>query len=119
MLNYCLSPASYPNALSKLAKWLKVLAEPNRLCIFNLLLEGVQCNCEMGENLKLPINLISHHLSVLRQAGLVNAERDPHDGRWVYYSVNTNALNELNTMFGEFFDPARIQPRRPTCGPQK
>lgn len=93
MLNYYLSPAFYPNALSQMAKWLKVLAEPNRLCIFNLLLEGVQCNCEMGENLQLPINLISHHLSVLRQAGLVNAERDPHDGRWVYYSVNIIALN--------------------------
>jgi ArsR family transcriptional regulator, arsenate/arsenite/antimonite-responsive transcriptional repressor len=55
---------------------------------------------------------------VLRQAGLVNIERDVSDGRWVYYSINTQALEELNTLFGAFFDRQRIQPRRLTCGPQ-
>jgi ArsR family transcriptional regulator len=63
-------------------------------------------------------NLISHHLTVLRQAGLVNVERDAFDGRWVYYSINIQALQELNALFGAFFDPARVQPRRLTCGPQ-
>jgi ArsR family transcriptional regulator len=47
----------------------------------------------------------------------VNAERDPLDSRWVYYSVNRTALDELNAAFGVFFDPERIQPRRLTCGP--
>ena len=37
-------------------------------------------------------NLISHHLSVLREIGLVNAERDRVDSRWVYYSVNRMRL---------------------------
>jgi hypothetical protein len=36
----------------------------------------------------------------------------------VYYSVNRAALNEFNAAFDAFFDPARIQPRRLTCGPQ-
>ncbi len=63
-------------------------------------------------------NLISHHLKVLRQAGLVDAERDPFDARWVYYSINRQALEELNQAFGAFFDPQRIKPRRLTCGPQ-
>jgi ArsR family transcriptional regulator, arsenate/arsenite/antimonite-responsive transcriptional repressor len=62
--------------------------------------------------------LISHHLSVLRQAGLVDIERDAVDARWIYYSINRAALNELNKMFGVFFDPDRIKPRRPMCGPQ-
>jgi ArsR family transcriptional regulator, arsenate/arsenite/antimonite-responsive transcriptional repressor len=109
---------SPPTNLKRLAEWLKVLAEPNRLLILNLLIEGVQCNCELGDALRLAPNLISHHLSVLRQAGLVDIERDSIDARWVYYTVNRAALDELNAAFGVFFDPARIQPRRLTCGPQ-
>ncbi len=104
--------------LRTLAATLKVLAEPNRLLIFNLLMGGVQCNCELGEALQMAPNLISHHLSILRQAGLVEVERDAVDARWMYYSVNRATLAELNATFGVFFDPARIQPRRPACGPQ-
>jgi ArsR family transcriptional regulator len=107
-----------PTNLQQLAEWLKVLAELKRLLIFNLLMQGVQCNCELGEHLEIAPNLISHHLSVLRQAGLVEIERDALDGRWIYYSVNRAALNDLNSAFGAFFDPARIQPRHPMCGPQ-
>jgi ArsR family transcriptional regulator len=119
MLNYF--PPSVPSApvnLEMLADWLKVLAEPKRLLIFNLLMEGVQCNCELGDYLDMPPNLISHHLSKLRAAGLVDAERDPVDSRWVYYSVNRAALEELNEAFGAFFDTNRIKPRRNTCGPK-
>ena len=107
-----------PTDLQRLAEQLKVLAEPKRLLIINLLMEGVQCNCELGDTLQMAPNLISHHLSVLRQAELVDVERDAFDARWVYYSVNHAALDELNAAFGAFFAPARIQPRRLTCGPQ-
>ena len=107
-----------PTNLLTLADRLKVLAEPKRLLILHLLMEGVQCNCELGGALEMPPNLISHHLSVLRRAGLVDIERDALDARWIYYSINRQALAELNAQFGLFFDPARIKPRRPTCGPQ-
>ena len=107
-----------PTNLQALADRLKVLAEPKRLLILHLLMEGVQCNCELGDALQMAPNLISHHLSVLRQAGLVDVERDAVDARWIYYSINQAALKELNEMFGVFFDPDRIKPRRPTCGPQ-
>ena len=119
MLNYLsASPPASPVNLETLADRLKVLAEPKRLLIFNLLMEGVQCNCELGDFLEMPPNLISHHLSKLRAAGLVDAERDPVDSRWVYYSINRAALDELNKAFGAFFDPKRIKPRRATCGPK-
>ena len=104
--------------LQALADLLKVLAEPKRLLILDLLMQGVQCNCERGEALQMAPNLISHHLSVLRQAGLVHIERDALDARWIYYSIDRRALDELNATFGQFFDPARIKSRRPTCGPQ-
>jgi len=107
-----------PTDIKGLARWLKALADPSRLLIVNLLMDGVHCNCELGEALEMAPNLISHHLRVLRKAGLVDTERDVIDARWVYYSLNRDVLVELNKVFGDFFDPARIQPRRPTCGPQ-
>ena len=101
-----------------LAQRLKVLADPKRLLIVNLLMDGVHCNCELGAALDMAPNLISHHLSALRRAGLVDTERDALDARWVYYALNRETLAELNQVFGDFFDPTRIKPRRPTCGPQ-
>lgn len=97
---------------------LQVLGEPTRLAIFDLLMQGVQCNCEIGDNLNLPLNLISHHLKVLRNAGLVNVERDATDARWIYYSVNQRALRQLREQVDAFLDPARIKPRQPMCGPK-
>lgn len=101
-----------------LAATFKLLGDPTRLAIFDLLMQGVQCNCELGEQLGLEMNLISHHLKALKQAGLVRAERDALDARWMYYSVNTEALAEFNTQLAAFLDPHRIQPRLPSCGPR-
>ena len=107
-----------PTDLLAIANQLKVLAEPRRLQILHMLMEGVQCNCELGDALEMTPNLISHHLRVLREAGLVEVERDPDDGRWIYYSLNLEALAEMNQHFSVFFDPDRIKPRRQMCGPQ-
>lgn len=119
MLNY-ISGEIHPSPvnLETLSERLKVLAEPKRLLILEMIIQGMQCNCELGDALQMAPNLISHHLNKLRKVGLVDVERDAVDSRWVYYSVNRTALNELNSVFGAFFDPERIQPRRLTCGPQ-
>jgi ArsR family transcriptional regulator len=103
--------------LTKLAARLRVLAEPSRLRIIGLLMDGVQCNCVMGEKLDMPANLISHHLHILTDSGLVRAERSTQDARWLYYSIDPDALVELSEIFRTFFDPDRIQPRQPACGP--
>ena len=119
MLNYLPKGIQSPPAdLDLLASRLKVLAEPKRLLILEMIIQGMQCNCELGDALQMAPNLISHHLSKLREVGLVNAERDPLDSRWIYFSINRTALGELNEAFGAFFDAERIQPRRLTCGPQ-
>jgi ArsR family transcriptional regulator len=119
MLNYSSPPEPPPTDLKQLARWLKVLAEPNRLLIFHSIIEGVQCNCELGDGLQMAPNLISHHLRVLRQARLIDVARDPLDARWMYYSINRQALEALNQAVGIFFNPQRIKPRRLVCGPQK
>ena len=96
----------------------KALADPNRLRIFDLLMEGDSCNCELNEKLGLPPNLLSHHLRVLRQAGLVRSRRDALDGRWIYYAVNKQVVARWRAWFSEFLDPARVQERVTLCGPE-
>jgi ArsR family transcriptional regulator, arsenate/arsenite/antimonite-responsive transcriptional repressor len=115
MLNYSGSiPLNKPPVdLLKMARWFKVFSEPKRLLIIDLLMQGVQCNCELGDALQMAPNLISHHLSILRKAGLVEVERDPVDSRWIYYSINQNALEDLNLAFGDFFDPPGSSPAAP------
>lgn len=107
-----------PTDLLALASHLKVLAKPRRLQILHMLMEGVQCNGDLGDALDMAPNLISHHLRVLREAGLVDVERGLDDARWIYYSPNREALEELVRGLGTFCDPSRIKPRRPMCGPR-
>ena len=100
-----------------LLKQLKVLAEPKRFAILDLLMEGTHCNCEFVKKLQMPPNLISHHLSVLKEAGLVEMQRDEKDARWIYYSVNQQALQELLSDLSDFLDLSRIRARTPACSP--
>jgi ArsR family transcriptional regulator len=109
--------ASPTDALALLGATLKLLADPTRLRIFDLLMQGVQCNCEIGDALGISPNLISHHLGALRRAGLVDVERDSNDARWLYYSVNRDALHDVRELLAAFLDADRIQERQPQCGP--
>ena len=102
-----------------LAQSLKSLSDPTRLRVFDMLMEGVQCNCEIAERLDLSLSLISHHVRILREAGLVRGERDPDDARWIYYSVDQEALAELGDAIRHLLDVDRIQPRQPSCGPTR
>jgi ArsR family transcriptional regulator len=97
---------------------LKALADPNRLRIFNLLMQGDSCNGEMNERLGLPPNLLSHHLRVLREAGLVRSRHDAVDARWIYYAVDREAAQRWQTWLSELLNPARIQARPCLCGPE-
>ena len=104
--------------LKEAASVLKVLADSNRLRIFGLLMQGDSCNCELNETLGLPPNLLSHHLRVLREAGLVRSRRDAVDARWIYYAVNKETVAHWRAWLSEFLDPARVQERAVLCGPE-
>jgi ArsR family transcriptional regulator, arsenate/arsenite/antimonite-responsive transcriptional repressor len=97
---------------------LKVLADPNRLRVFEALMCGTSCNAWLTEELGLPANLLSHHLKVLREAGLVQDRRDTVDGRWIYYQVDLEALTVLFQWLTQFFDPARAVLESRMCGPE-
>jgi ArsR family transcriptional regulator len=97
---------------------LKALADPNRLRVFEALMRGTSCNGWLTEELGLPANLLSHHLKVLREAGLVQDRRDAVDGRWIYYQVDLPALVELYQWFIQFFDPVQVALEPNICGPE-
>jgi len=63
---------------------LRVLADEVRLRILGLLADRELCVCEMVGVLKLSQPLVSHHLRVLRDAGLLSPHRR---GKWIYYTL--------------------------------
>ncbi len=107
-----------PSELAEVAALLKTLADTNRLRILDMLMQGDSCNCELNDKLGLPANLLSHHLRVLRQAGLINSRRDTIDGRWIYYAADRETVARWQSWFAEFLNPARIQERPVLCGPE-
>ena len=105
------------NRVAEIEAVLKALGDPNRLRIFAQLMDGDTCNCELVERLNIPANLLSHHLRILSEAGLVNARRDRMDGRWIYYSVDREGVAQWRAWLNEFLDPSRIRDRT-LCGPE-
>jgi ArsR family transcriptional regulator len=68
------------------------LADPIRLRVLELLAGGKRCVCELQKALDIAPNLLSYHLRVLREAGLVVASRR---GRWVDYQLEPEVLDRL------------------------
>ncbi len=106
-----------PQPHERLAALGRALSHPKRLAILDKLMQGVQCNCEIAASLGLADNLISHHVRILQETGLVSAERDPVDARWIYYQVDAAAVEAALSLLSRFLDTGRIQPRTPACGP--
>jgi ArsR family transcriptional regulator len=117
MIEVPLLDASAKDVSVAVSGFLKLMADPTRRRIFLELMNGETCNCEMGSLLRLPQNLISHHLRQLRQAGLIRARRDAADRRWIYYSVDLEVLARVHREVGLIFSPDRCATREPQCGP--
>ena len=64
----------------------KALSDSNRLRILKMLQMRDLCVCEITDVLELAPSTVSKHLSVLREAGFINEEKD---GKWVNYKLNT------------------------------
>lgn len=93
-------------AVSELASIFKVLSDPTRLRILSLLLVRTQCNCEIAASLGISLSLTSHHMRILRLVGLVTGVRYPEDERWVYYSVNHQAVQNLESALQAVLHPS-------------
>ena len=69
---------------------LKAIADPTRLEILEMLSPQIRCNCHFQEHLDLAPNLLSYHLKVLREAGLIEGTKR---GRWVDYALTPMAAD--------------------------
>jgi ArsR family transcriptional regulator, arsenate/arsenite/antimonite-responsive transcriptional repressor len=72
---------------------LAAVAEPVRLSILRRLADGRCCVCDLQSETPIAPNLLSYHLRVLREAGLVMAIKR---GRWVDYELTPDALDRLH-----------------------
>jgi ArsR family transcriptional regulator len=68
------------------------LADATRLKIVERLRDGEECVCNLTGPLGTRQSLLSFHLRTLKEAGLIN---DRKQGRWVYYSLNHDALEQM------------------------
>ena len=95
-----------------LARMFKALGDPVRLRLLSLVAShagGEACVCDISETFDLSQPTISHHLKVLRSAGLLDCERR---GTWVYYWVIPSALQQLSAVLLTESGPAVPSP---TC----
>lgn len=94
----CCEPIVYPDVdrerAQRMATVAKALGDPVRLTLIDVLRKhaGKVCVCELVPLFDLSQPTISHHLKVLRDAGLVASERQ---GLWAYYYVIPERLQEL------------------------
>ena len=93
-----------PAGLSRTARLCRALADENRLRIVEMLGSGERCVCDLTSALDLGQSLLSHHLKTLKDAGLVT---DRRDGRWVYYTLSCDALEELTGAIESMVPEAR------------
>jgi ArsR family transcriptional regulator, arsenate/arsenite/antimonite-responsive transcriptional repressor len=95
----CCEPVVYPDVerehAERMASIAKALADPVRLQLVDVLRKhaGKVCVCELVPLFDLSQPTVSHHLKVLREAGLVASERR---GLWAYYYVIPDSLEELS-----------------------
>lgn len=80
---------------AKTAELCHALADETRLDILDRLKEGERCVCELTDALQTGQSRLSFHLKVLKDAGLIH---DRPEGRWVYYSINADAVEELGDL---------------------
>jgi ArsR family transcriptional regulator, arsenate/arsenite/antimonite-responsive transcriptional repressor len=95
----CCEPVVYPDIAreqaERMAEVAKALGDPIRMQLVDVLRKhaGKVCVCELVPLFDLSQPTVSHHIKVLREAGIVGSERR---GLWAYYYVNPDSLEELS-----------------------
>lgn len=97
----CCGPEAEPlseTEREEIAARFKALADPTRVAIINCLSAADEvCVCNLTDTFDLSQPTISHHLKILREAGLVESSRR---GTWAYYRLVPEAIDELRGALG-------------------
>ncbi|MEU5864030.1 metalloregulator ArsR/SmtB family transcription factor [Nonomuraea sp. NPDC047529] len=101
---------------AELAMLLKAVADPVRLRLLSMIgshAGGEACVCDLTGTFDLTAPTISHHLKVLRTAGLIDGERR---GTWVYYRIIPEVVNKLGALFTPLTESAPGPAPQPAAG---
>lgn len=82
--------------MRELARVFKALGDENRLRILARLKDATYGVCDLARCVGIAQPTLSHHLKILRETGLVHAEKE---GQWIYCSLNTEAFERLGLDF--------------------
>lgn len=96
----------------RVARLFHALSDGTRLSILQRLRFGERCVCDLTDALDAAQSRLSFHLKVLKDAGLVT---DRKDGRWMYYTLNTEALSEVSELVGALAAAPTAAERRTCC----
>ncbi|MBU1148565.1 metalloregulator ArsR/SmtB family transcription factor [Patescibacteria group bacterium] len=98
----CQANSPQGREIKQASSFIKLLNEPNRLRILCLLKQGELCVCEIFQALNLPQNLVSHHLKVLKDFGLISSRKE---GLKVFYRLNQKTLASQTKLLTKFLKP--------------
>ena len=95
------------------ARLFHALSDGTRLSILARLRFGERCVCDLTDALDAAQSRLSFHLKVLKDAGLVT---DRRDGRWMYYTLNTETLSEVGELIeGMASAPSAAERKKGCC----
>jgi ArsR family transcriptional regulator len=94
------------------AELFHALADPIRMDVVTLLLDGERCVCDLMADLDLAQSRLSWHLKTLVDAGIISGRRE---GRWNYYSLNAGAIAEARGILDGLKVNRRLSVRAASC----
>jgi ArsR family transcriptional regulator, arsenate/arsenite/antimonite-responsive transcriptional repressor len=94
------------------ARLFHALSDETRLSILRRLRLGERCVCDLTDALDAAQSRLSFHLKVLKDAGLVT---DRREGRWMYYTLNQEALGEMADLVESLALPPSAAERKSGC----
>jgi ArsR family transcriptional regulator len=98
---------------ARAARVFHALSEPTRLRVVDLLRSGERCVCELTDALETGQSRLSFHLKALKDAGIV---LDRREGRWVYYRLNQERVEEVAAVLTDCCAPGRGWLKSGCCG---
>jgi ArsR family transcriptional regulator, arsenate/arsenite/antimonite-responsive transcriptional repressor len=98
--------------LERAARLFHALSDRTRLSILQRLRLGERCVCDLTDALDAAQSRLSFHLKVLKDAGLVS---DRREGRWMYYTLNPDALAEVGELLESMGSEPSAAERRSGC----
>ncbi len=110
-----LAECTHSEKIESLLEMLKAISDANRLRILCLLSSGEKCVCDIEESLGISQPLVSHHLSILPDVGMVKVRKS---GVWCYYSLVLESIKRLDHLLKEVLEADKIPspyPRREDC----